>query len=148
MRNMNHFLMYCAISSVKLLSYMFHVRHVISEVNNYGISFHVTGIYRSFVIILTMFIGFICMCHAYMVYSYFNILLYFVLTGSVIVYSLAISMFVLHPKYFTLFYTFQLLEIIYTAFNFKYFCGRGIYLKNRKLGTNLMLKRSLNVSKY
>ncbi|KCZ82267.1 hypothetical protein H312_00290 [Anncaliia algerae PRA339] len=143
---MNHFLNFCIISFTKLICYMAHVKYTFKEYRKIAIKMPIISIYISYLYMFLIFIGFISMCYSYLMFSYFYIILYIVFSANIIINMCGQLVFARYPAYFIAFFIFQIFEVIYILLNFKYFCARAIYIRNKKVGNNIFLKRALNVS--
>ncbi|KCZ76659.1 hypothetical protein H311_02338 [Anncaliia algerae PRA109] len=144
---MDPFSLFNIISLAKIFCYMMHIKATISYYNNHGIFTPIMIDYDMYLNIFFMFTGYIFMLNSYLTYSYYHILLYLVFVVNTLVNILAKFPFVNFTKYFTTFICIAAIEPFFVIYNLKSFAYRAIYTRNKKLGSNILLKNGLNVSK-
>lgn len=143
---MNTFAYFVFLSFFKILFYMLNIRRNLLKYREIGIYIPIIPVFAMYLNTFFMFTGYISMCYSYLTYCYFNGLLYFVFTTNVIFRNLSQFSFIRFPRYFLISLFLGIFELFFVLYYFRFFFSRAIYNKNKKIGSDILLRRGLKVS--
>lgn len=142
------FCVFCLIALCKISGFMIYSRKILVLYDSVGIYGPVMQFHDTYFFIFVSFISFISMCYAYLTYSYFHVLVYFIF-GINGIFSIVLAAPYLGKKWLVfIFLGPQVLELIYVLYNFRLFCGRALYIYNKRAGNDFKIKFALKVSNF
>lgn len=146
-RFLRFYLIYCTVNLIEIVVYLVYTRLTIKSYSDQGIKIKAGLIYSFTGFYFGNFISFTSFSYATLANNHLAMLLYFYFTMFIIIYSVILIPFSIR-RYLNLGFIFPLIfEIFYVLKNFELYGRKIIFQRNKKLGSNLQLKKALNVSK-
>lgn len=142
------FCVFCLITLCKISGFVIYSLKNLEIYNSVGIYGPIRLFHDTYFYIFVSFISFISICYAYLTYSYFHILVYFIFGINAIFSAVLASPYLAEKWLIFIFLGPQVLELSYVLYNFKIFCGRALYIYNKKAGNNFETKFALKVSNF
>ncbi|KCZ77921.1 hypothetical protein H311_01060 [Anncaliia algerae PRA109] len=141
------YLIFCILEVVEMLGAVIYIRKTVRTIRELGIYANSIFISTSVGYLLGNFFTFTSLSYAVLGQNYIALLFYFYFSCTIILTSLCFLPFSYLP-YLPLIYIFpQIFEVIFVFYNSNVYSRKILFLRNRRIGSDLQLKKVLNVSK-
>lgn len=138
---------FCLICIIEVIIYAIYSKLLIKDDCAFGIKFGPSLFYGIIGYYFSVWLKFITFSYSNISNSLPALIFYFFTYFNIVIYSIATSFLYTRPFLFLGFICSLLIEIIYILYYYDYTMRKKIYTYNIKLGSNIKLKRALNVSK-
>ncbi|RVD92865.1 hypothetical protein TUBRATIS_006040 [Tubulinosema ratisbonensis] len=146
MKILHKYTTFSFISLLKIYIFMYFIKKEIIHFHCTGVKVRPIHYLGYYIYILRMFISYIGMSHSFLTNKFVYIMIYYIFSIIFFMSTTILLPFVKAKIYFVFFYGIQLVEYVFVYSNLKDFCSRAIFQKNSKIGTDLKIKKALNVS--
>ncbi|RVD90993.1 hypothetical protein TUBRATIS_25720 [Tubulinosema ratisbonensis] len=140
------YIIFCIICIMEAILYMVYAKISIHNDFKRGIRMSPESFYGIIGYFFSTWLKFISLSHTILSKDLLSLLLYFFTYFNILFYTLATFFLATEPYLFLGFICSLILEIFFVIYCYDYSIRKTIYCYNIKIGSNLQLKRALNVS--
>ncbi|RVD92485.1 hypothetical protein TUBRATIS_10050 [Tubulinosema ratisbonensis] len=140
------YLIYCCFNLVEIIVYTIYAKLLINYLLDMGIKIYGSVIYGVSGFFFGNFVSFTSFSYAFLALNHQALLLYFYFTIFIFLNSALLIPFSKKPYLILGFLLPLIFEFLFVLKNFDLFARKIIFQRNKKLGSNLKLKKALNVS--
>ncbi|RVD91552.1 hypothetical protein TUBRATIS_19960 [Tubulinosema ratisbonensis] len=145
-RFLRFYLLYCCFNLIEIIVYTIYAKILIKYYLNLGVKTPGSVIYGITGFFFGNFVSFTAFSYAFLALNHKALLLYLYFTVFIFLYSALLLPYSVKP-YLVLGFLLPLVgEYFFVLKNFDLYARKIIFQRNKKLGSNLKLKRALNVS--
>lgn len=146
-RFLRFYLFFCILNLTEIILYIVYAKILISDSRKMGIRIHATIVYGISGFFFGNFISFTAFSYATLVLNHIALIFYLYYTYFIFLNNCLLLPFVKRPYLILAFLIPYLIEIFYVLKNFDLFARKILFQRNKN-GSNLRVKKALNVSKF
>lgn len=135
------YLIFCIFTLLEIIAAIIYIRMSIKEVKGKGILVYPALIYASVGYFLGNFFTFTSLSFAVIAQNYNALIFYFYLSCNIILSSFCYAPFSYRSYLYLTFLMPQILEVLFVFYNFNLYARKILFLRNRKIGSDIRLKK-------
>ncbi|KCZ80366.1 hypothetical protein H312_02234 [Anncaliia algerae PRA339] len=146
-KQLRNYMIFCFFCLSQMVIYIVYAKIILSQETNMGVKISSSLFYGIFGYFFSNMLKFLSLSYSYISQSYTSLILYFYTVLNILFYSLATACYAPRPFLFLGFLTPLVFELLFVLYTLDSFTREVLYKINIKVGSNIKLKRALNVSK-
>ncbi|KCZ80362.1 hypothetical protein H312_02230 [Anncaliia algerae PRA339] len=140
------YLIFTIFIAIEMIGGVIYIRKAILDIRSIGIIEYPTLIDNSIGYLFANFLTFTSLSYAVIAQNHFALIFYFYFSSTILLSFLCITPFSKRPYLQLSYLSPKLFEILFVFYNSDLYSQKILFIRNRKIGSDLKLKRVLNVS--